>query len=295
LTDTRRSYLILHFVIFLWGFTAILGQLISISALPLVFYRLVITCLSLLVFRGLVPNIRVISTRTKWKLLGIGIIVTLHWIAFYGSIKLSSITVALACLATTSFFTSIIEPIVVRRKIDLLEVGLGILVIPGIFLIYYFTNASLIALIVGLFSALMAAIFPVLNSKFVKEIDAKAITFLELGAGAVLLGLLFPILYISQPDLRLIPNLNDLVWLLILGIVCTTLPFVLALNVLKKISAFSASLAINLEPIYGIILAIIIFKENKKFDNLTYLGLVIVLISVFSHPVIKYYLKSNEK
>ncbi len=222
------------------------------------------------------------------KLAGVGCLVCLHWILFYGAIKYSNVSITLSCLATTSFMTSILEPIITRTKPKLYELGLGFLIIPGIYLIFYFTDFHYrTGILMGLISALLAAIFPVLNKIFVEKHEPRSMTFIELSSGLVFLTLLMPFYFYFLPELEFIPTGNDWFYLIVLAIGCTTLPFVLALRALKQLSAFASTLAVNLEPIYGIIMAMFIFNENKDLDDRFYLGTLIILSAVFLHPILK--------
>lgn len=285
----RKAYLQLHFSVFLWGFTAILGRLISLNEVPLVWYRLLITCISLLFLPRLITSLKSIQKKEVWKLAGIGCLVCLHWVCFYGSIKYSNVSVALSCLATTTFFTSLAEPAVFGRKIKIYELGLGLLIIPGIYLMFHFTSFSGAGIVLGLFAAFFAALFSTFNKVMVEQIEPRSMTFIELGSGFVFLSILLPFYMMVFPEtsLSFSSNYMDIIWLLILSLGCTTLPFVMSLRSLKHLSAFASVLTVNLEPLYGILLAIPIFHENQELDNRFYLGTLIMLSVVFIHPFLK--------
>jgi drug/metabolite transporter (DMT)-like permease len=285
-TSRQKAYLQLHTSVFLWGFTAILGQVISIQALPLVWYRMLITCSSLLLLPGLIQEIKKIIRPDLWRIAGIGCIVCLHWLCFYGSIKVSNVSVALSCLATTSFFTAILEPVIRRTRHDLRELLLGLMIIPGIYLIYYFTENYTEGIILGLLAALFSGIFTILNKQMVSKYEPRSFTFVELSSGFFFLSLIAPFYFWFFPETALMPTGKDWLFLLILGIGCTTLPFVLALRALKHLSAFAAVLTVNLEPVYGIIMAVIFFNEHEKINSYFYLGTLIILTSVFLHPLL---------
>lgn len=286
----RKAYIQLHISVILWGFTAILGRLITLEEVPLVWYRVLITCISLLFLPGIIKNVRAIPKNQLLKLAGIGCLVSMHWICFYGSIKYSNVSVALSCLATTTFFTSFIEPLVARRRIKFYEISVGLIIIPGIYLIFHFTAFSGIGILLGLIAAFFAASFSSLNKTMVDHLEPRSMTFVELGSGLIFLSLILPFYFKLFPDANMTigkDNISDLYYLLILSVVCTTLPFVLSLRALKHISAFSSVLTVNLEPVYGILMAIPFFNESKELDNRFYIGTLIILSAVFIHPLLK--------
>ncbi len=287
MTPVQKAYLQLHIAVVLFGFTAILGRLIELSEMSIVWWRLLLTCISLIFFAGFIKNIKAIPGKGLWQLAGIGWIVTLHWVFFYGSIKYSNVSVALVCLATTSFFTSVLEPLLLRKPFKWHETALGILVIPGMYLIVESIEAKMYTGVwMALVSAFLAAIFAIANKKMVDRYDPNSITFVELGSGWILLCLLFPFYQQFFPEATLLPTIMDFIYLIILALFCTTLAYVLSLKALKYISAFTANITINLEPIYGILLAIWIFAENKELNTTFYYGVLIILGAVFLHPVI---------
>lgn len=282
--EKRNAYLQLHVSVFLWGFTAILGKLIELREGPLVWYRMLFTCLSLMLLPSLWKRLKQVKRKDLLSLAGIGCLVCVHWLCFYGSIKFSNVSVALSCLATTSFMTSFLEPMFFRVKHKRYEIFLGLLIIPGIYLIFYFTKFYAVGIVLGLLAALLAAIFTTLNKKMVAKVDTTAITFTELGSGFLFLSMLMPFYLSFFPEATLHPAPNDWYYLLILSIGCTTLPYILSLNALKHLSAFASTLSVNLEPIYGIIMAIFFFQENKELSPGFYIGTLIILLAVFLHP-----------
>ncbi len=286
MTKKQLAYIQLHIAVILFGFTAILGKLISLEELPLVFYRLIFTVASLFMLPRVWKGLKGIPKSGWLTLSGIGIIVTLHWISFYASVKYSNVTVCLSALSTASFFTSILEPIIRREKFKLYEALLGLLVIIGMALLFQFGGGYYLGIVLGLIAAFLAALFSTLNKSQVEKYPSLTITTIELGAGMIFLGLaLFPISSM-QPDLQLIPVEQDWLWLIILALLCTTVAYVLTLNALKELTAFTANLAINLEPIYGILLAIPFFSENQDMDPNFYYGTAVILIAVILHPII---------
>lgn len=285
--EQKRAYIEIHICVFLWGFTAILGKLITLRELPLVWLRVLITCISLLFFPKILENVKKLDSKTLLRLAGVGCVVCVHWLCFYGSIKYSNVSVALSCLSTASLLTSFVEPLFFKTKIKPYQIFLGLMVIPGIYLIFFFTSFYLTGIILGILAALLSSLFTILNKKMVTKADSLSITFVELGSGFLFLSLIMPIYLKFLPDTRIIPTGNDLIYTVILSLLCTTLPFTLSLKALKHISAFAATFAVNLEPIYGIIMAIIIFKENKELNYGFYLGTLIILSAIFTYPIMK--------
>ena len=283
-------YIQLHIAVFLYGLTAILGDLITIPAASLVWWRVLITCISLLFLVKFGADILKIPRRLILKLLGVGVIVGIHWVAFYGSIKFSNASIALIALSTTTLFTSLIEPLIFRRKPDPLQILFGLLIIPGIYLIVRNIEGDLMmGLYIGILSAFMAALFSVMNKGLVDQVDPFPLTFVEMGGVFIFLSLLYPIFSANYYN-PFVPVGMDWLYLIILSLLCTSFAYYLGLLALKKMSAFETNLIINLEPVYGIILAIIILKEHRELGLRFYLGVIIILMVVFSYPVVKKYL-----
>lgn len=233
------------------------------------------------------------SARRAIQLLGIGVVVSLHWVMFYGSVKYANVSVTLSCMATASFFTALVEPIITKRNWRLFELLLGLLIIPGIYLIFYFSEFFLAGIIMGLTAALLAAIFASFNKRMVSDQDALTMTFVELGGGLGFLSILLPGYWQIFPDANFLASSIDWFYLLILAVLCTTFAYVLSIHALKQLTAFANAMTINLEPIYGIFLALIIFQENQAMDNRFYIGTGLVLLAVFLHPLIEYWIRQN--
>lgn len=288
MNPTQRAYLQLHISVLLYGFTAILGKLITLSELSLVWWRMGLTTVSFLLMPSIVKAFRTVPPRVRWQLLGIGIVVALHWVCFFGAVKYANVSICLVCMAMTSFMTALFEPLIFRTRIKPYELLLGIAVIPGMYLVVSATSWDMrIGIVLGLLSAALAVVFSVLNKKMVAaEINTKVMTFIELGSGWLFLSAVLP-LYLWQSGAAFWPTLPDLGWLLILALLCTTLAFVLTLNALKHISAFTSNLVINLEPVYGILIAWWLFQENKEVGEHFYIGVAIVLLAVFIYPLVK--------
>lgn len=285
----RRAYIELHFAVFLFGFTAILGKLIHMNAFLLVWWRVLLTSVSLLFFLKGSSAIKSLPQHIIRKIMGIGILVALHWLLFYGSIKASNSSVALIGMATISFFTALIEPIVMRRGIRYLEISLGLLMIPGMALIVNSIQEGLfLGMILALASAFFAALFGTLNKYYIaQDTDPVALTFLQLGSSCIFLSaIIWPAhRFFAILDQGLFPpTLADWGYLLILALLCTTLGYVLAIRSLRYIPAFAFNLTINLEPVYGILLAWAILDEHKTMDLNFYLGATIIVLAVLLYP-----------
>ncbi len=293
----RNAYIELHIAVLLFGFTAILGDLIAMPTLALVWWRVLITVLSLLPLIRLGRLLQQLSRRRLLAYVGVGVIVGIHWIAFYGAIKLSNASIALVCMATTSFFTAIMEPLLVGRKFRWYELALGLLIIPGMMLIVDGVRIPVFAgLASGLAAALLAALFGTLNKKLVGELDEKSVTFLELGSAWLFLSLAWPVFFMTgnMEPVFWPPSLMDWGYIIILALLCTTLAYVLALRALRHLSAFTANLTINLEPVYGIALAWLLLQENKDLSGNFYWGVLIILLTIFAHPLLRRYFEAGK-
>jgi len=287
--NEKRAYLELHIAVFLFGFTAILGDLIQLSALVIVWWRVLLTSFSLLFLIRVRKLFRTLPTRAILNFAGIGVLVALHWLAFYGAIKLSNASITLVCMATTSFFTSLIEPLVMRHKVRWYEIALGLLIVPGMALIVQSTDASMnIGILVGLAAALLAALFATLNKRLIGQSDELNITFLELGSAWLFLSLVLPFyVWRSEEAVQIMPTLLDWGYLIVLALLCTTLAYVLALRALRHLSAFASNLTVNLEPVYGIALAWVLLNEHEELSPNFYWGVGIILLAVFSYPLVR--------
>jgi drug/metabolite transporter (DMT)-like permease len=276
----------LHFCVLLWGFTAILGKLITLGALPLVWWRMLIVTASLLLVPRVWRGLRAMPARRIAAYAGIGAIVALHWLTFYGAVKLANASVGATCIALAPAFLSVIEPAITRRSFDSRELLLGVLVIPGVVLVAGGMPPGMLpGLGVGVLSAVLCALFGALNKRMAEHGDPLTVTCLELGAGTLLLTLLA--LAWQRGSAMGVPGRQDALLLLTLALVCTLLPFALALNVLRRLSAFSVQLATNLEPVYAIVLAVLLLGEQHELGIRFYLGVAIILCAVFVHPLLK--------
>ena len=291
LSPTAKAQLQIHFCVLLWGFTAILGKLISLTALPLVWWRMLLVVAALAVLPRTWRGLRAIPPRLMLAYAGIGVLVSLHWLTFYGAIKLSNASVGATCIALATPFTALIEPKLARRRFSMRELALGIAVLPGVALVVGGVPASMrLGVAVGALSALLVAIFGSLNKRLVEHGDPLALTGLELGAGTLALTLLAPLMPFVLPALGgspfVLPGARDAALLLALSLICTLLPFTLSLVALRHMSAFAAQLATNLEPVYAIVLAAILLGEQHELTPTFYLGAAVILGAVFVHPLI---------
>jgi drug/metabolite transporter (DMT)-like permease len=288
LEPEKRAWLELHFAVLCFGFTAILGVWISLSALNLVWWRVLITSVSLIILMKGARQVWLLPKRLILQYAGIGVLVALHWIAFYGAVKISNVSITLVCLATTSLFTAFLEPLIMKRPILRVEVLLGLLVIPGMMLVVSQIEASHWAgVAAGLASALFAAIFSILNKKLVTRAKPMEITLIELGSSFIFISMILGVMLLMGKDLNLKPTNMDWVHLMVLSLLCTTLAYILTLRALQHLTAFASNLTINLEPVYGIILAILLLGEHKELTISFYIGVFMILMAVISYPYLK--------
>jgi drug/metabolite transporter (DMT)-like permease len=283
--SSRSAWLQIHLCVILWGFTAILGRVITLPASSLVVWRMVLVAVALLVFPSVWRGLR----QMQWRLVGIyafiGAVIALHWLTFYGAVKLANASVAATCLALSPVFLALIEPLIAARKFSPFELLLGIAVVPGVALVVGGTPSGMQqGIIVGSTSAVFVAIFSAMNKRYAGRADPTTITFVEMCAGALFLAAGAYVVP-HQGVALIVPGTHDLIFLLILATACTLFPFVMALTALRVLPAFGTQLVVNLEPIYTILLAIPLFGEQRELDARFYLGVAIVVGVVFVYPV----------
>ncbi len=276
----KKALVQLHIAVFLAGFTAILGKLITLNEGLLVWFRLLITVITLGAILYFKNQLVRIPFKDVLKIFGVGVIVAIHWVTFYGSVKYANVSVALVCFSATGFFTAFFEPLILKRRISMVEVALGLIAIVGIYIIFDFHPQYKLGVIFGIISAIGSALFPIYNKKLLLTYSPRILTLYELGGGLLALTVLVPFYLMQFPAAYYIPTTTDWIWLLVLAWLCTVLSFDLQLNALKKISAFTANLTYNLEPVYGIILAFIFFKENENLNRAFYFGVLLILLAV---------------
>lgn len=285
--DKLKSYLHLHLIVFIWGFTAILGKLLSIDAIPLVWYRMGLASIFIFIYIKVKKLSLNITKRQVLNYVFGGIVIAAHWVTFFYAIKISNISIALATMSTGAFFTIFIEALYKKKRIDFKELIFGILAIIGLYIIYKSEISLQIGMLVALVSSFLSAVFSVFNADFVKKESAVVISFYELGFGvlAITLFLLCNGELLDTSFFKLEPL--DYLWLFILSSICTAYAFIVSVDLLKKLSAFTVMLTINLEPIYAIVLAIILFPENEKMTPNFYFGAALILSTVVANGVIK--------
>lgn len=276
----RKAFIQLHIAVFLAGFTAILGKLIVLNEGLLVWYRLLITVVALALLMYFKKQLQLIPLKDMLKILGVGLIVAIHWVTFYGSVKYGNVSIAVVCFSASGFFTAFFEPLIFKRGVILIEVLLGLMAIVGIYIIFDFHPQYKTGIIFGIISAVGSSLFPIFNKKLLIRFSPATLTLYELGGGFVALTVLIPFYLWQFPASYYLPTAMDWFWLVILACVCTVLCFDLQLSALKKISPFTANIAYNMEPVYGIILAFIIFKENKLLNTHFYIGVGLIILSV---------------
>ena len=291
MTPATKAHWQIHLCVLLWGSTAILGKLITLPALPLVWWRMGLVVLALLLVPRVWRGLRALTPRLGLAYAGVGVLVALHWLTFYGAIKLANASVAATCMAFATVFTALVEPKLAGRRFSGRDLALGILVLPGVALVVGGVAADMRAgIVAGALSALFVALFGSLNKRLVDRADPLTVTALELGAGTLALTALAPLMPFVFPafagPLLVLPSPGDALWLLLLAGACTLFPFALSLVALRHMSAFSAQMAVNLEPVYAIVLAMLLLAEQRELTPMFYAGVAIILAVVFAHPLL---------
>jgi len=290
-TDPKRAlriaHLQIHFCVLLWGFTAILGRAITLPALDLVRWRMLFVALALLVLPRVWRSLRTMRPRLLASYALVGVMIAVHWFTFYAAIKLANASVGATCIAVAPVFLAVIEPLVVGRRFRWHELWIGIGVIPGVALVVGGIPDSMrIGVLVGVVSAFFCALFGAMNKRLVERADPFTVTCVELGTGAILMFGVAAVLPHAGSIFDL-PDAHDLTWLVVLALACTLVPFTLSLVALRHLSAFAVELAVNLEPVYAILLAIPLFGEQRELDMSFYLGVAIIIGSVLIHPLLE--------
>jgi len=276
----RKAFLQLHFAILLAGFTGILGRLITLNEGLLVWYRLFFTTIFLWIIFAFSKEQKTGTVKTLWPVYAVGGVVALHWVFFYGSIKYANVSIGLICFSSVSFFTALLDPLILKRKMDPREVLLGILVMAGIYLIFHFDPKYKTGIVLGIISSLLAALFTICNKILLRSHSPKQITRHQLTGGWIVLTVLMPFYLFLFPAPSLIPGGSDIGWLIFLSLFCTVLAYNLSMSALKSISPFTVNLSYNLEPLYGILLAFLIYREDKELEAGFYYGMTVILFTV---------------
>ena len=294
----QRSYtsslILMHFIVFIYGFTAIIGKLIEMNALQMVWYRMLFAALGLLVYlKWKKINISIPKADTI-KLIGIGLVVALHWITFFGAIKISNISVTLGIMASGTLFASILEPLFFRLRVNWIEFLIGTFIVFGLYLIFSYELSYINGILVALIASLLATLFTILNKSFTNKFPPSIISFYEMTGGFI--GITLYLIVSQQLNRELLsPSYMDLFYVIILGIVCTAFAFAVSVDVMKELSAYTVILSVNMEPIYGILLAYFIFGESEHMSGGFYLGTIVILLSVFIYPIIKAKTRNKKK
>lgn len=291
MTPVAKAHWQIHVCVLLWGFTAILGKLITLPALPLVWWRMLLVAAVLMLVPRVWRGLRAMPPRLLLAYTGVGALVALHWLTFYGAVKLANASVAATCMALATVFVALIEPLVARSRFSWRELALGVAVLPGVALVVGgIPDGMRIGVAVGALSAVLVACFGSLNKRLVERADPLTVTALELGAGTLTLTLLAPLMPLLFPafagSLLVLPGLQDGGYLLLLAFACTLFPFALSLVALRHMSAFAAQLAVNLEPVYAIALAILLLGEQHELSARFYVGVAIILTAVLLYPLL---------
>lgn len=285
----------MHIAIFLWGFTGILGRLIELQEGLLVWYRMAITIIALFALILYNGEFKKISWKEFKGIAFVGGLIAIHWVAFYGAIKYSNISIALSCFSATALFTAFIEPLINRRKINPEEIIFGILTIIGIYTIFYFQQLYSTGIILALVSAVLCSIFTILNKKLVGTHSPGNLLFYELVSGFSLLTLLLPLYLFALPTDKYFPDTSDWIYLLIFSLVCTVYALRLSYQALKVVTPFTMNLSVNLEPIYGILLAFFIFHEEKDLNGGFFVGTFLIILSVVIHSIYRFRVVRKER
>lgn len=281
-----RSHLFLHGIVFIWGFTAVLGALISIEAIPLVWYRMVIASLLIFAFIRWKKISLKADKKTIFVLLISGVLIALHWLSFFGAIKMANVSITLAMLSTGAFFTSILEPIFYKRKFIWYEVVLGLIVIAGLYIIFRVEMRYLGGMLLALFSALLASVFSLINGKYVQRHNPYLISFYEFIAGATMITLFLA--FTGKFNTQFFDlSQTDWIYILILSSVCTAFAFIAGVAIMKHLTPYTVMLTTNLEPVYGIILAFLILGDTERMDSGFYIGALVILLTVILNGILK--------
>ena len=292
LSDNTKSYFKLHWIVFIWGFTAVLGRLITLDAMPLVWFRMLFAVVFIFIYNKFTKTSIRFPKKVILKFLVAGLVIALHWFTFFRAIKVSNVSITLACLSTGAFFASIIEPIFFKKKIVWYEIFFGLLVVVGLSIIFKVEGNYVEGIVLALVSAFLSACFAVINSKFVVNYEPNVISFYELFGGVLFFSIFLVATSSFNSDFFQLST-NDFLYLLVLSSVCTAYAFIASTSVMKFLSPYTVMLTINLEPIYGILLAVLIFKEKEQMSPTFYFGALLILITVVLNAVIKAKHKPN--
>lgn len=281
-----KNYLHLHLIVFIWGFTAVLGKLITIDAIPLVWYRMLIATILIYFYIGYRKfSLKISKKGLIWMIFG-GITIALHWVTFFQAIKVSNVSVTLATMSTAAFFTAILEPIWYGRKIIVYEIVFGIIVIIGLYVIFQVETDYLYGIVLALISAFLSVIFTLINGKLTMYQKPSVISFYELGSGVLLLTAYLGFQNNFSPEFFKLSG-TDWIFIGILASICTAYAFIASVNIMRYITPYTVVLTVNMEPIYGIVLAFIILGDDEKMQPLFYVGALVIILTVIANGVLK--------
>ncbi|MDW8392672.1 MAG: DMT family transporter [Chitinophagales bacterium] len=284
----RRAYLYLHLSIFLWGFTGIFGKAITLNEGLLVWYRMGLTSLIWLAIGLFGGTVQRLNPKATGQLAGIGLVLMMHWLFFYASIKYSNISIAMSCLALIAVFSSVLEPLILRRPLEWIQVVMALIGLTGMLFIFRFTEFARTGIALGMLSSLLGSLFTIFNKQMVANYNSETITTYELTSGFLFLTLLMPVYLKLNGTEWVVPSVSDSVLLVLFVVVCTVIPFNLSMKALRHVSAFMSNLSLNMEPVYGIVLAFIIYREHRQLDAGFYGGMGLILLSVVLYSVIQW-------
>ncbi|MBL7724639.1 MAG: DMT family transporter [Chitinophagaceae bacterium] len=279
----KKAFLQLHIAVFLAGFTGILGRLITLNEGMIVWYRLLFTAVTMWILFWLMKKMQSIPLTDILKITAVGVIAAMHWVTFYGSIKYANVSVALVCFSAISFFTALFEPLILKKRINWLELLLGLVTLSGIYIIFHFDTQFKTGIIIGLISAVLASLFPIYNREFLKRINVETMLTWQQTGGFLVLSALLPFYLQRFPTETFIPDLENAGWLLVLSWFCSVIAFQLSANALKRLSAFTVNLTYNLEPVYGILLAFAVYNENEYLSKWFFIGFGIIAAALITH------------
>lgn len=283
LQGMKKAFIQLHAAVFLAGFTGILGRLITLNEGMIVWYRMLLTAATMWILFGLLKKIRRIPLVDILKISGVGFIAAMHWVTFYGSIKYANVSVTLVCFSSIGFFTALFEPLILRKRLNWLEMLLGLITLSGIYVIFHFDTQYKTGIIIGLISAVLASLFPIYNREFLKRINVETMLTWQQTGGLLALSALLPFYLQRFPTEHFLPGWENLGWLLVLSWFCSVIAFQLSANALTRLSAFTVNLTFNLEPVYGILLAFAIKREDQFLSKWFFVGFGIIAVALLIH------------
>ncbi len=282
----NKHYLLLHIIVFIWGFSPILGKFIETDAWQLVWFRILLTLGILGIYFAFVKQPLRITKKHFWQLSGIGVIIAVHWLTFYGGLKVSNVSVVMVAFSTGTLFSAIIEPIFYKRKIRTYEIVIGFIIIAAIALVFSVEFEYWLGITLGIIAAFTSSLFGVLNGLMVKQVESRLITFYELLAAFIAISIYNAFTQKFEPAFF---QLNAVSWLglFLLAAVCTVFPFIASVNLSKYISPYTIVLTVNLETVYGIVWAILFYNENKQLSPFFYVGMIIILGAIVLNSYLK--------